>query len=163
MRKKHSIGYLLFKYNFSCYIFFRRKRMKFVWLILAILLMIGEIYTPGFFLFCISLSSLTAAIAAFVTESITIQVSVFVVALFLSVLLLRPVLNKFFAKEKKTNTDRMIGMSVVVEERISKGEKGRVKVNGESWFAISDETLEIGDKAMIDQIEGLTVKVHKDI
>lgn len=135
--------------------------MTFIWLIAAILLMIGEIYTPGFFLFCISIGALSAAITALITESILIQIYVLIIVLIISVLLLRPVLNKFFAKEKRTNSQRMLGMCVVVEERITKKQRGRVRVNGESWFAVSDDTIEQGEKAIIDEIDGLTVKVHK--
>ncbi len=42
--------------------------MTFIWLIIAILLMIGEIYTPGFFLFCISIGALSAAATALVIK-----------------------------------------------------------------------------------------------
>lgn len=135
--------------------------MTFIWLIAAIILMIGEIYTPGFFLFCISIGALAASLTALLTESIMIQISIFIVILIISVLLIRPVLNKFFVKDKKTNSQRMVGMSVVVEEEITKENKGRVRVNGESWFAVADETIKKGEKVMIDSIDGLTVKVHR--
>lgn len=135
--------------------------MTFIWLIIAILLMIGEIYTPGFFLFCISIGALSAAATALVTKSIMIQISIFVVIIIISVLLIRPVLNKFFVKDKKTNSQRMIGMNVVVEEEITKENKGRVKINGESWFASANETIFKGEKVIIDSIDGLTVKVHR--
>lgn len=135
--------------------------MTFIWLIIAILLMIGEIYTPGFFLFCISIGALSAAATALVTKSIMIQISIFVVIIIISVLLIRPVLNKFFVKDKKTNSQRMIGMNVVVEEEITKENKGRVKINGESWFASANETIPKGEKVIIDSIDGLTVKVHR--
>lgn len=135
--------------------------MTFIWLIIAILLMIGEIYTPGFFLFCISIGALSAAATAIVTKSIMIQISIFVVVIIISVLLIRPVLNKFFVKDKKTNSQRMIGMNVVVEEEITKENKGRVKINGESWFASANETISKGEKVIIDSIDGLTVKVHR--
>lgn len=135
--------------------------MTFIWLIIAILLMIGEIYTPGFFLFCISIGALSAAATALVTKSIMIQISIFVVIIIISVLMIRPVLNKFFVKDKKTNSQRMIGMNVVVEEEITKENKGRVKINGESWFASANETISKGEKVIIDSIDGLTVKVHR--
>ncbi len=135
--------------------------MTFIWLIIAILLMIGEIFTPGFFLFCISIGALSAAATAIVTKSIMIQISIFVVVIIISVLLIRPVLNKFFVKDKKTNSQRMIGMNVVVEEEITKENKGRVKINGESWFASANETISKGEKVIIDSIDGLTVKVHR--
>ena len=90
-----------------------------------------------------------------------IQISIFVVIIIISVLLIRPVLNKFFVKNKKTNSQRMIGMNVVVEEEITKENKGRVKINGESWFASANETISKGEKVIIDSIDGLTVKVHR--
>lgn len=135
--------------------------MVFFWLIVGILLMIGEIYTPGFFLFSIALGSFASSITALITKSIFIQITVFVIAMTLSILLLRPMLNKYFAKEKRTNATRMIGMSVVVEERIPKGGKGRVKVNGESWLASSNENIEKDEIAIVEAIDGLTLKVKK--
>jgi len=41
--------------------------------------------------------------------------------------------------------------------------KGKVFVNGELWFAVSDDALLPGDKAVIEQVNGLTltVKAHK--
>jgi len=43
-----------------------------------------------------------------------------------------------------------------------KGE-GKVFVNGELWSAVSDDALSPGDKAVIEQVKGLTltVKAHK--
>ena len=52
-------------------------------------------------------------------------------------------------------------MNVVVEEEITKENKGRVKINGESWFASANETISKGEKVIIDSIDGLTVKVHR--
>jgi membrane protein implicated in regulation of membrane protease activity len=36
---------------------------------------------------------------------------------------------------------------------------GRVFVNGELWSAVSDDAFLPGDKAVIEQVEGLTLKV----
>jgi len=41
--------------------------------------------------------------------------------------------------------------------------EGKVFVNGELWSAVSDDALSPGDKAVIEQVKGLTlrVKAHK--
>jgi membrane-bound ClpP family serine protease len=37
--------------------------------------------------------------------------------------------------------------------------KGKVFVNGELWFAVSDDALLPGDKVVIEQVNGLTLTV----
>ena len=136
--------------------------MATIWVIIGILFFIGEIYTPGFYLACVGISSLFAAIPAAFDTSITVQLVVFGIALVVTMLLLRPVLYKFFGMKKgKTNKDRLIGREVKVEKDIIKGEKGRVKVDGESWFAVCDEDVHVGESVRIVSIDGTVMKVEK--
>ena len=136
--------------------------MATAWVIVGILFFIGEIYTPGFYLACIGVSSLVAAIPAALHTSLTVQLIVFGIVLVITMLLLRPVLYRFFSSKKKgTNTDRLIGRTVKVEKDIVGGEKGRVKVDGESWFAVSDKDALAGESVRILSIEGTVMKVEK--
>ena len=136
--------------------------MATLWVIIGILFFIGEIYTPGFYLACIGVSSLVAAIPAAFDTTLTVQLVVFGIALVITMILLRPVLNRFLgAKKGKTNKDRLIGRVVKVEKDIIKGEKGRVKVDGESWFAVCDEDVHVGESVRIVSIDGTVMKVEK--
>ena len=136
--------------------------MATIWVIIGILFFIGEIYTPGFYLACVGISSLFAAIPAAFDTSITVQLVVFGIALVVTMILLRPVLYRFFGMKKgKTNKDRLIGRVVKVEKDIAVGNRGRVKVDGESWFAECDKDVSVGESVRIVSIEGTVMKVEK--
>ena len=65
-----------------------------------------------------------------------------------------------FIKRKKksvTGVDSLLGE--VVEVRQWKETEGQVFIKGELWRAVSDVPLMKGDKAIIQNIEGLTLKV----
>jgi membrane-bound serine protease (ClpP class) len=69
-------------------------------------------------------------------------------------------LNWRFIKRKEksvTGIDSLLGE--VVDVRQWKGKEGQVFIKGELWKAVSDVPLKKGDKAIIQQVEGLTLKV----
>jgi membrane protein implicated in regulation of membrane protease activity len=51
----------------------------------------------------------------------------------------------------------MLGKAVEVKQWQTS--EGRVFVNGELWRAVSDVPLSTGDKAIIQNVEGLTLRV----
>lgn len=67
----------------------------------------------------------------------------------------------FYFKKRKgksvTGIDSMLGE--VVDVRQWEGKEGQVSIKGELWKAVSDVPLKKGDKAIIQQVEGLTLKV----
>jgi len=66
----------------------------------------------------------------------------------------------YFIKRKKifvTGIDSLLGE--VVDVRQWKGKEGQVVIKGELWKAVSEVPLKKGDKAIIQQVEGLTLKV----
>ena len=61
---------------------------------------------------------------------------------------------------KKRSVCGVTGMlEKVVEVRQWNETKGQVFVNGELWAAVSDVPLLTGDKAIIENVEGLTLRV----
>ena len=74
----------------------------------------------------------------------------------------RPILKKWIKpKDIKTNSDRVIGMNGIVTEEISKNAIGEVKVDGKRWSAISSKKIAIGEEIIVDEIDGVKLKVHK--
>ena len=66
----------------------------------------------------------------------------------------------YFVKQKKksvTGIDSLPGE--VVDVRQWKGKEGQVVIKGELWKAVSEEPFKKGDKAIIQNVEGLTLKV----
>jgi membrane-bound ClpP family serine protease len=68
----------------------------------------------------------------------------------------------YFVKRKKksvTGIDSLPGE--VVDVRQWKGKEGQVVIKGELWKAVSEMTLKKGDKAIILNVDGLTLKVKQ--
>jgi len=66
----------------------------------------------------------------------------------------------YFVKRKKkpfTGVEGLLGE--VVDVRQWKEKEGQVVIKGELWKAVSEVPLKKGDKAIIQKVEGLTLKV----
>src|SRR5688500_4245592 len=68
--------------------------LSWVWVVMAVLLAIAEIFTAGFFLIGFAIGAAAAAVAAFMGFAPLAQFAVFVVASALSLLLARPLVNR---------------------------------------------------------------------
>jgi membrane-bound serine protease (ClpP class) len=55
----------------------------------------------------------------------------------------------------------LIGTAGEAQASFQPGEKGKVFVHGELWNAISDEAIEKEDEIIVEQVEGLILKVRK--
>jgi membrane-bound ClpP family serine protease len=53
--------------------------------------------------------------------------------------------------------ESMVGQEVIVKHW--QGTQGQVWINGELWKAASDEPLQYGDKATVQEIRGLRLKI----
>ncbi len=67
----------------------------------------------------------------------------------------------YILKGRKESTYGMMGMiGKVVEVRTWHNTKGQVLINGELWKAECEAPLSVGSKAVIHDIEGLTLKLR---
>ena len=133
------------------------------WIILAIVFLIGELLTGGFYLLSIGLGSIAAAILNYLQFDLTIQIMAFIIITLIFIFISRPLykrLNKNTA-DKKSNTERLIGLKAKVTEDIGPHKIGTIKVKGEVWKAISDEEISEGEEVEIIEIEGVKLKVKK--
>ncbi len=71
-----------------------------------------------------------------------------------------PLVWAFVTRKKRSvcGPTGMLGKVGVVEQW--EGAEGRIYVNGELWQAVSDSPLSTGDKALIQDIKGLKVRVE---
>ena len=137
-----------------------------IWAIVAVLLAVGEIFTPGlFFLGPIALAALAATIVAALGGGIWIQIIVFGVGSFAAVGLLRPIARRHLKMPHalRTGAAALEGAKAVVLQRVdSRG--GRVKIGGEEWSARSympDEEFDVGTEVEVAQIQGATALVYQ--
>ncbi|MFN5087643.1 MAG: NfeD family protein, partial [Bacteroidota bacterium] len=88
------------------------------------------------------------------------QLALFSVFSGLSLWLLRPVLRTWFAATgAKTNQDALIGAVGRVESDVAQGQRGYVKVDGDSWGFEADRDYAAETKVRITHREGNAVTV----
>jgi membrane-bound ClpP family serine protease len=70
-----------------------------------------------------------------------------------------PIVFYFLKRKEKSvsGIDSLLGEVVDVRQWMEK--EGQVFIKGELWKAVSDVPLKKGDKAIIQEVEGLTLKV----
>ena len=130
------------------------------WLIAAAAMLLLEMFTPGFLLACLAVGAVGAAAAAALGWSIELQLSLFSAFSVLSLWLLRPLLRTWFAATgAKTNQDALIGAVGRVESDVKAGERGYVKIDGDSWAFEAERDYATNDKVRICGREGVVVQV----
>ena len=133
-----------------------------IWLILVILLALIEITTVNLTTIWFVVSGIIALIVSLFVDNYIIQFGIFVIVGVILLITTKPFLTKFIKRHKvKTNIDRIIGMTGVVTEKISKNEDGEVKVDGKKWTAYADKTIKKGDLVKVLEIKGVKIKVEK--
>ena len=138
-----------------------------IWVIVALVFVIVEIFTTGFAVMCISFGCLFGAVVSLFELDVKWQLLAFAVGTVLAFLTVRPLVYKFFYKkgqEVKTNAEALVGRRAIVTERVGdEMHPGRVKVDGDDWKAISldAEPIEVGDTVEIMAINSIIVTVKK--
>ena len=137
-----------------------------VWAVVAVLLAVGEIFTPGlFFLGPIALAALASTVVAALGGAIWLQIVVFGVGSFAAVGLLRPIARRHLTMPRaiRTGAAALEGTKAIVLQRVD-GRGGRVKIGGEEWSARSympDEEFDVGAEVEVVQIQGATALVYR--
>ena len=133
-----------------------------IWFALVFVFLIIEAMTLNLITIWFAFGSLCAFISTYFTDNIVINLLVFVIATGISLLLTRPILEKFLkSKNERTNVDRIIGQIGLVTRDIKKYETGRVKIDGKDWMAISKDEIKRNSEVEILQIEGAKLIVRK--
>ena len=137
--------------------------MSLFWLIAMVLFGVLEAVTVGLTSIWFAVGALAALLAASLGAFALVQVIVFLVVSFVTLLLVRPLAQRYINDRKEpTNADRVIGREAVVTQAIDnlKGE-GQVNVSGAVWTARSQEEAPIpaGARVRVLRIEGVKVIV----
>jgi membrane-bound serine protease (ClpP class) len=86
--------------------------------------------------------------------------SVVITTLFFGLLIFLGIKAQF--RKGSSGTDAMSGERGTAVTDISPGRPGSVKSHGEIWSAVSEENISAGDSVIVEQVEGLRIKVKKD-
>ena len=135
----------------------------YIWLAIILVLSFIEVSTTNLTTIWFVVSGIIALILSFFTSNDVVLWSEFVLVGVILLITTKPFLQKFLnVKSVPTNLDRIIGTIAVVTEEIKKDEVGEVKVDGKKWGAQSNSHIKVGEKVMIEKINGVKLIVRKE-
>jgi len=137
-----------------------------IWLIVAVVLAVGEMATLGFFLAPFAGGAAVAALLAALDAGATIEWAAFLVVSIILLAALRPLARQHQrGRAIKVGTAALVGQTAMVVERIANAEGvGCVKLDGEIWTARAyddDEVIEPGTRVHVLEIRGATALVSE--
>lgn len=140
-----------------------------LWLVLAVGLIVAEIFTLGFVLLWFGIGALAAALVGFAGLGLTWQFLTFAVVSIALTAMSRTIFAKYFSHGEhdrvKMGVDSLPGQVGTVT-MASKGalNEGAVKVFGSTWTAFpidGDETLVEGEKVEVVEVKGSSIYVKR--
>jgi membrane protein implicated in regulation of membrane protease activity len=136
-----------------------------IWMILAALFVVGEIFTAAFFLLWFGVGAAVAGILALAGTGFGLQLAVFIVVSFMLFAVSRKFAERFTKKQPPgIGADRFIGEPCVVLEEIDNARySGRVRMDREEWRAESEdgEVIPAGRRVVVTRISGTHLVVRK--
>ena len=135
-----------------------------IWAIVAVLLAVGEVLTPGlFFLGPVAVAAVAAAIVAALGGGAILQVIVFIAGSLASLAVLRPIARAHLHMPAmlRTGTAALVGAKATVVQRVD-ADGGRVRIGGEEWTArpyVDGAVFEPGARVEVAEIRGATALV----
>lgn len=137
-----------------------------LWLVIAILFIMVEIFTVTLTSIWFAAGALAAMVVAIFHGGPFLQVLAFILVTILMLCATRPWANKFLNNKKvSTNADRVIGEEVRVVERVSNlDQTGMAVVRGQEWTVRTEDDKEIieqGELVRIIRISGVKLIVER--
>ena len=137
-----------------------------IWLIIAGVCFILEIATVGFLVFWFGVAALITCLISLFVPSIIAQTVIFIVLSIILILLSRPFAKKIGRKDNVvTNSNAIIGKEAIVIKEIDgkTGKVGQVKVLGDTWSAICEDSnmvIPVDSTVKVSKIDGVKLIVE---
>ena len=141
-----------------------------LWTVLGVVLVIAEVFTPGFVLLWFGVGALAAALAAFLGAGLAAQFFLFIsISAALTALSRTIFVNYFTARDEpeglRTGAAALPGqVGTVVSSSQGALNEGAVKVFGSVWTAYPAEgepPLEAGDRVVVERLRGASIYVRR--
>jgi len=141
-----------------------------LWTILGVILIIAEVFTPGFVLLWFGIGALAAALASFLGAGLPLQFLVFIVSSTALTALSRTIFVNYFTRQDepegmKSGAASLPGqVGTVVASSAGALDEGAVKVFGSVWTAYPAEgepPLEAGDRVVVERLQGASIYVRR--
>ena len=141
------------------------------WVVFGVILIVAEVFTPGFVLLWFGVGALAAAFAALLgLESLTAQFMIFLQASAGLTAASRTIFSNYFVREDggdalKSGAENLPGqIGVVSQDSAGALHEGAVKVFGSTWTAIpiaGEAPLKAGEQVMVERIKGTKIYVRR--
>jgi membrane protein implicated in regulation of membrane protease activity len=141
-----------------------------LWTILGIVLIIAELFTPGFVLLWFGVGALAAAFADFLGLGLAAQFFTFILISTSLTALSRTIFVNYFSRHEegsglRMGTDALPGqVGTVVSSSSGALQEGAVKVFGSVWTAYPAEgepPLEAGERVVVESLRGASLYVRR--
>jgi membrane protein implicated in regulation of membrane protease activity len=141
-----------------------------LWTILGVVLVIAEVFTPGFVLLWFGVGALAAALAAFLGAGFAAQFILFIAVSTALTALSRTIFVNYFTARGEPDGMKMGVASLpgqvgtVVTSSQGALNEGAVKVFGSVWTAYPAEgepPLEAGDRVVVERLKGASIYVRR--
>lgn len=130
-----------------------------IWIIVAGIFFVAEIFTTGFLVFWFGLGALFTMVASFFIQDLVIQTTIFLIISVILIFATRPLINKFLKTDTvSTNVFSIIGKHAIVIKDLNSIEgTGQIKINGETWSAeeINGKSIPKGSEVVVTKISGV--------
>ena len=135
-----------------------------IWLIVALGMVGVEVLTGTFFFLFLAAAAVLAGFSSLLGGP-EWQIGVFAVATLVLLPLGHRLMDRFtrHAPELRVGPERLVGEQAQVTEAIDPvTHKGMITVRGESWRAISDEAIELGQTVLVEEVKGNRLFVYRE-
>jgi membrane protein implicated in regulation of membrane protease activity len=134
---------------------------RWVWLALAAVFGIGEIFTAGFFLLPFAVGAVVAFVLAWFEIEPTLVLVVFLVVSILALVIIKRLVRRGDEQQFPVGANRFVGQRVLVLERVDRlTNTGRVRLDTENWRATTDgDPIEEGAEARVVEMRGTRLVV----
>lgn len=138
-----------------------------MWILLGLVLLLGEIVTPGgFYIIFFGVGAVVVGVLAGfnVAGPLWFQVILFSVLSVVALWLFRERLLQLTQGKPRENIDSLIGETAVAVEEIAVNSIGKAELRGTSWSArnVGAKALRRGERCKVERVEGLTLFVRAE-
>ncbi|MFZ5926249.1 MAG: NfeD family protein [Acidobacteriota bacterium] len=139
-----------------------------LWIVLGIVLLVGELLTPGgFYIFFFGASAIAVGLLKFLgfTQGLVSEGLLFAGLAICGVAFLRKQLLERFQPKTGSHPDedRLVGEMAVASQEIPPGGIGKVELRGSVWNAMNEDETPIApaERCRVIAVEGLTLHVRR--
>ena len=142
-----------------------------LWVVLGVVLIIAEVFTPGFVLLWFGIGALAAALTSMLGAGLALQFLIFILVSTALTALSRTIFVNYFTRDGEQEGGLKSGaaglpgqVGTVVTSSRGALDEGAVKVFGSIWTAYPAEgepPLEAGDRVVVERLQGASIYVRR--